>query len=117
MTILITSHDRAFIDNVANRFLLIKNGKLEEVSSSDGYYLFLNEKVISSQKELTRDRGSTHDESEILADLEDEEKILQCIVVLEKNLAEDLARKPKHQKLKNKEIWSKEIKRLYEILG
>ncbi|MDC9597495.1 ABC-F family ATP-binding cassette domain-containing protein [Xenorhabdus anantnagensis] len=123
MTILITSHDKAFIDNVANRFLLIKNGELEEVTSSDGYYLFLNEKVISSQKkvissqkEVVRDRGSTLDESEILADLADEETVLQRIVVLEKNLAEDLARKPKHQKLKNQEIWRKEIKRLYEIL-
>ncbi|WP_086108756.1 ATP-binding cassette domain-containing protein [Xenorhabdus vietnamensis] len=117
MTILITSHDRAFIDNVANRFLLIRNGKLEEVTSSDGYYQFLNEKVISSQKEVVRNKGSTHDESETLVNLADEENILQRIVVLEKNLSEDLARKPKHQKLKNQEIWRKEIERLYAILG
>ncbi|MEQ1964750.1 ABC-F family ATP-binding cassette domain-containing protein [Xenorhabdus khoisanae] len=114
MTILITSHDRTFIDNVANRFLLIKNGKLEEVTSSDGYYQFLNEKVIPYQKEEIKSKEITHDEPEVLAN---EEDILQRIVILEKNLAEDLARKSKHQKPKSQEIWRKEIARLYEILG
>ncbi|MBC8948093.1 MULTISPECIES: ABC-F family ATP-binding cassette domain-containing protein [Xenorhabdus] len=114
MTILITSHDRAFIDNVANRFWLINNGKLEEVTSSDGYYQFLNEKVIPYQKEVVKDQESALEGAEALAD---EEEILQRIVVLEQNLAQDLARKPKHQKPKNQESWRKEIKKLYEILG
>ncbi|MBE8596126.1 ABC-F family ATP-binding cassette domain-containing protein [Xenorhabdus sp. BG5] len=114
MTILITSHDRAFIDNVANRFWLIKNGKLEEVTSSEGYYQFLNEKVIPYQKAVVKEQESTLDGVETLAD---EEEILQRIVVLEQNLAQDLARKPKHQKPKNQESWRKEIKKLYEMLG
>ncbi|MBI6550302.1 ABC-F family ATP-binding cassette domain-containing protein [Xenorhabdus lircayensis] len=114
MTILITSHDRAFIDNVANRFLLIKNGKLEEVTSSDGYYQFINEKAASCQKEVIKDQESSHDELEVLAG---EDEILQRIVVLETNLAEDLARKPKHQKLKNQELWRKDIERLYGVLA
>ncbi|MDC9604741.1 ABC-F family ATP-binding cassette domain-containing protein [Xenorhabdus griffiniae] len=113
MTILITSHDRAFIDNVANRFWLIKNGKLEEVTSSEGYYQFLNEKVIPYQKAVVKEQESTLDGVETLAD---EEEILQRIVVLEQNLAQDLARKPKHQKPKNQESWRKEIKKLYEML-
>ncbi|BET98289.1 ABC-F family ATP-binding cassette domain-containing protein [Xenorhabdus taiwanensis] len=114
MTILITSHDRAFIDNVANRFWLIKNGKLEEITSSEGYYQFLNEKMIPDQKAVVKDQESALDGSEVLAD---EEEILQRIVVLEQNLAQDLARKPKHQKPKNQESWRKEIKKLYEMLG
>ncbi|AOM41447.1 ABC-F family ATP-binding cassette domain-containing protein [Xenorhabdus hominickii] len=114
ITILITSHDRAFIDNIANRFLLIKNGKLEEVTSSDGYYQFINEKVILSQKSEDKAQERIDDELEVLVG---EDEILQRIVVLERNLAEDLARKPKHQKLKSQEIWRKEIEKLYEILG
>lgn len=114
MTILITSHDRAFIDNVANRFWLIKNGKLEEVTSSEGYYQFLNEKVTPYQKAVVKEQENALDGVETLAG---EEDILQRIVVLEQNLAQDLARKPKHQKPKNQESWRKEIKRLYEMLG
>ncbi|WP_338883484.1 ABC-F family ATP-binding cassette domain-containing protein [Xenorhabdus sp. TH1] len=114
MTILITSHDRAFIDNVANRFWLIKNGKLEEVTSSEGYYQFLNEKVTPYQKAVVKEQENALDGVETLAG---EEEILQRIVVLEQNLAQDLARKPKHQKPKNQESWRKEIKRLYEMLG
>ncbi|WP_338803856.1 ABC-F family ATP-binding cassette domain-containing protein [Xenorhabdus griffiniae] len=114
MTILITSHDRAFIDNVANRFWLIKNGKLEEVTSSEGYYQFLNEKVTPYQKAVVKEQENALDGVETLAD---EEEILQRIVVLEQNLAQDLARKPKHQKPKNQESWRKEIKKLYEMLG
>ncbi|MDC9594447.1 ABC-F family ATP-binding cassette domain-containing protein [Xenorhabdus sp. IM139775] len=114
MTILITSHDRAFIDNVANRFWLIKNGKLEEITSSDGYYQFLNQKVIPNQKEIAKVQERTVDKAEICVD---EEAILQRIVILEQNLAEDLARKPKHQKPKNQESWKKEIEQLYAMLG
>ncbi|PHM71843.1 ABC-F family ATP-binding cassette domain-containing protein [Xenorhabdus kozodoii] len=114
MTIFITSHDRVFIDNVANRFWLIKNGKLEEVTSSEGYYQFLNENVTLYPKEVIKVQESAPDEPQVLAD---EEAILQRIVVLEQNLAQDLARKPKHQKPQNQASWKKEIERLYEILG
>ncbi|MEQ1974340.1 ABC-F family ATP-binding cassette domain-containing protein [Xenorhabdus sp. SGI240] len=114
MTILITSHDRAFIDNIANRFWLIKNGKLEEVTSSEGYYQFLNKKVIPYQKAVVKDQESTSDGLKVLTD---EEEILQRIVVLEQNLTQDLARKPRHQKPKNQESWRNEIQKLYEMLG
>ncbi|MBD2783281.1 ABC-F family ATP-binding cassette domain-containing protein [Xenorhabdus sp. DI] len=114
MTILITSHDRAFIDNVANRFWLIKHGKLEEITSSNGYYQWLNQKVIPNPKDIVKVQESAVNKAEIFAD---EEAILQRIVILEQNLAEDLARKPKHQKPKNQEIWKNEIEQLYAMLG
>ncbi|MBD2795934.1 ABC-F family ATP-binding cassette domain-containing protein [Xenorhabdus sp. 18] len=114
MTILITSHDRAFIDNVANRFWLIKHGKLEEITSSERYYQFLNQKVIPNQKDIIKVQEGVVDKAEILTD---EEAILQRIVILEQNLAEDLARKPKHQKPKNQASWKKEIEQLYAMLG
>ncbi|WP_230578311.1 hypothetical protein [Xenorhabdus bovienii] len=113
LTILITSHDRAFIDNVANRFLLIKNGRLEEVSSSNEYYNSLNEKVISNEKTLIKSHEKIHDD---FIALSDEHEILYRITELEKNLADDLARKPKHQKLKNQEAWRQEIEKLYGML-
>ncbi|CDG16272.1 ABC-F family ATP-binding cassette domain-containing protein [Xenorhabdus doucetiae] len=114
MTILITSHDRAFIDNVANRFWLIKHGKLEEITSSEGYYQLLNQKVIPNPKDIVKVQEGAVDKAEILTD---EEAILQRIVILEQNLAEDLARKPKHQKPKNQANWKKEIEQLYARLG
>ncbi|CDG96118.1 hypothetical protein [Xenorhabdus bovienii] len=48
--------------------------------------------------------------------LSDEDEILCRITELEKNLVDDLARKPKHQKLKNQEFWRKEIEKLYGML-
>ena len=37
-TVLITSHDRQFTDNIAHRYLLINKGKLRELHSPDAFY-------------------------------------------------------------------------------
>lgn len=113
LTIIITSHDRAFVDKVANRFLLIKNGVLEEVSSSDAYYRHLN--AISPAAKTSNCPPPTADKT---ADCSGEEdNILAQISVLEKKLNDDLARKPKHQKLAKQQAWQTEIDELYELIS
>lgn len=113
LTIIITSHDRAFVDKVATRFLLIKNGRLEEVSSSDAYYRHLNEVTPTKAEPAETSTSST---SETAAMTEDD-SILEQISALEKKLNDDLARKPKHQKPSKQTEWKNEIDRLYELLS
>lgn len=113
LTVIVTSHDRTFVDKVANRFLLIKNGVLEETPSSEYYYRYLN----NTENKIKKDSISqTKSHVEITSTNEDEE-ILQQICLLEKKLSDDLARKTKHQKIKNQEMWKNEIKRLYDSLA
>ncbi|MYM60887.1 ATP-binding cassette domain-containing protein [Vibrio sp. OCN044] len=113
LTIIVTSHDRTFVDKVANRFLLIKDGVLEEIPSSESYYRYLN----NTENKVKKERISqTESHVEITSTNEDEE-ILQQIYLLEKKLSDDIARKTKHQKIKSQEVWKNEIKRLYDSLA
>jgi len=45
-TVVLVSHDRRFIENVGNRFFLIKNSQLQEVSSIDIYYSYLQDYLL-----------------------------------------------------------------------
>lgn len=57
LTALFVSHDRRFVENVANRFFLIKNGSFYEVGSMDEYYTMLGEPLTQAGKDLTRLSG------------------------------------------------------------
>ncbi|AUB42258.1 ATPase components of ABC transporters with duplicated ATPase domains [Nostoc flagelliforme CCNUN1] len=45
-TVVLVSHDRRFIENVANRFFLIKDSQLQEVSGIDVYYSYLQDYLL-----------------------------------------------------------------------
>ncbi|MET5961981.1 hypothetical protein WIA93_13985 [Citrobacter amalonaticus] len=49
------------------------------------------------------------DNASLVAELVDEEQLLEKLLVLEQRLAEDLARKPRHQKPQLQAQWRKEI--------
>jgi ATPase subunit of ABC transporter with duplicated ATPase domains len=102
-TILITSHDRRFVDNIAERFVLISDGQLKEINHAEPFYRSSPTEEQNCKQEHT---------SEDHLQLDDEEQILARIVELESLLESDLARKRRFQKPKLQEAWRKELDQL-----
>ena len=100
-TVLVTSHDRRFLETVAERYLWIREGRLQEVHDLARYYAALGEAAGTTA-------ASSDDDAS--ADL------LTRIVELEALLEADRARKPKFQKPANQAAWQAEIDRLYRKL-
>ena len=101
--LLITSHDRMFIERLAERFLWITEGRLVEIHSLER---FLDDTTMSVQ---TAKIAS--------ADLQDgPQDLLARIVELEDLLAADTARKPKFQKPERQTAWQAELQRLNALL-
>lgn len=100
--VLLVSHDRQLIRQSCNRFWLVEDGKLSEWHGADAVFERLREssglKPIATSRSVEEDR---------LPECDD---LLERLVTLESLLAEDLARKPKHQKPQLQEQWRKEIK-------
>lgn len=110
-TLLITSHDRRFIDNIAERFLTIEAGVLNEISDPGAFYARLKDWTDSDNKRIPRESTEP-----VVVQPRAPEDVLERIVALEQKLAEDLARKKKHQKPQLQAVWREEIKKLNEYL-
>ncbi len=102
-TVLITSHDRRFVDNIAERFVLINDGQLKEINHANQFYRSTPTIGQNRKKE-----DPTPDQLQ----LDDEEQILARIVELESLLEADLERKPRFQKPKSQEAWKEELDQL-----
>ena len=109
-TLLITSHDRRFIDRIANRFLLIENQRLVETKAPDAFY----DSLFTGSG--TKNRAQEHKPSAAVNADAGADQMLERLVALEQLLADDLARKPKHQKPKLQDTWRYEITKLNEAL-
>ncbi len=107
-TVLITSHDRHFVDVIADRHLVIQSGRLEEIHDLEGFY--------SSESLRPLAVNSNQDKPERNQAEDIEEDVLVQIIFLEKLLADDLARKPKFQKQKKQLDWKSKIDSLYKLL-
>lgn len=101
-TILITSHDRRFVDIIANRFLLIDQGELRELDDPQTFY-DMDRTVIAATNDQAEDTTEAPG---------DEEELLNRIVELEIMLAEDKARKRKFQKPKMQIRWTQALEDL-----
>lgn len=100
--VLITSHDRLFIERLAERFLWITEGRLIEIHSLER---FLDDTMGLQTAPVTP------------ADLPDvPEDLLARIVELEGLFAADKARKPKFQKPERQTAWQAELQRLNALL-
>ena len=100
---LITSHDRRFVDNIAERFVLISSGQLKEINDPNQFYN-TSPSGFQQQKEAPTRQHQIQ--------LSDEEQILARIVELESLLEADQARKPRFQKPKLQEAWQEELEQL-----
>ena len=104
-TLLITSHDRRFVDNIAKRYVLIENGVLRELNDPKAFY----KQSVSRRRE---GQLSSSDKHISTAETQSEDQILERIIELESLLTNDRARKPKFQKIANQEKWLAELNTL-----
>lgn len=99
--VLLVSHDRQLIAQSCNRFWLIEDGLLSEWHDAEAVFERLRERtglMASSASSAVAD---------VKAQASD--NLLERLIALETLLAEDLARKPKHQKPHLQAQWRKEI--------
>jgi ATPase subunit of ABC transporter with duplicated ATPase domains len=99
--VLLVSHDRHLMQQSCNRFWLIENGVLEEWHDADAAWERLREPfpVVADSKPVIA--------TEAASDATDD--LLESLLTLETQLADDLARKPKHQKPQLQAQWRREI--------
>ncbi|WP_433640889.1 ABC-F family ATP-binding cassette domain-containing protein [Kluyvera georgiana] len=99
--LLLVSHDRQLISQSCNRFWLIDECGLSEWPDADAVYEQLRQRTRSETPEAaTVSSPVTTPEGDDL---------LERLITLEQRLAEDLARKPKHQKPLMQQRWREEI--------
>lgn len=99
--VLLVSHDRHLMAKSCNRFWLIDNGRLEEWHDADAAWERLRTGGSDAVLAPRAAGQSAHGE--------EPEDLLEALIALESLLAEDLARKPKHQKPQRQAQWRKEI--------
>ena len=96
--VLLVSHDRQLMEQTCQRFWLIHNGKLEEWLDADAAW-----------ERVTEQEDSVPCAKPTLSPSQPHEDALERLIELETLLADDLARKPKHQKPHQQEQWRLEI--------
>ncbi|HBS5676145.1 ABC-F family ATP-binding cassette domain-containing protein [Klebsiella sp. 141240] len=103
--LLLVSHDRQLISQSCNRFWLIDENGLSEWHDVDEVYARLrgNERLPSPATQ-TPPQAPSVDELQ--------EDLLERLVMLEQLLADDLQRKPKHQKPQLQALWRQEIEEI-----
>ncbi|HFK4063287.1 TPA: ABC-F family ATP-binding cassette domain-containing protein [Kluyvera ascorbata] len=99
--VLLVSHDRQLISNSCNRFWLIDENGLSEWPEADAVYEQLRHRAYPDAP-----RSVTVTEGNVTTEADD---LLERLIELEWRLAEDLARKPKHQKPQLQQRWREEI--------
>ena len=106
-TLLITSHDRQFIEHVASRWWWIKDRQLHELNDLDAFYAALECEISATSISDARVSTDASDKSDAksatiapsaVTDSISEDQMLERIAELEHLLAADKARKPKFQK-------------------
>ncbi|MCZ6887548.1 MAG: ABC-F family ATP-binding cassette domain-containing protein [Gammaproteobacteria bacterium] len=105
-TLLITSHDRRFLETVATRFMWIRGGGLEETTRPEEFFASTDTRHTATLKvpRETDQRGVSED-------------VLERIVEIEEKLETDRARKLKFQKPKLQAAWEAELEALHKRLG
>ncbi|MBA7933923.1 ABC-F family ATP-binding cassette domain-containing protein [Klebsiella sp. RHBSTW-00215] len=107
--LLLVSHDRQLIDNSCNRFWLIDEHGLSEWNSADEVYENLRAAV---RRPMAQTATALTIEPE-----EDNDTLLERLVMLEQLLADDLTRRPKHQKPQLQAQWREEIATINTLLS
>lgn len=113
-TLLVTAHDQRFIERVCDRFLWIDRGQLRRLESPAPFHdaLFAAAAMPSTAAQPPQARLGSGGATAQAALTDDEEALLLRIVELEEKVADDLARKPKHQKPALRLQWERELQTL-----
>lgn len=107
--LLLVSHDRELISKSCNRFWLIDEYGLSEWKSADEVYENLR---VAVRRPMAQAATSLTIEPE-----QDNDTLLERLVMLEQLLADDLARRPKHQKPQLQAQWREEIATINTLLS
>lgn len=103
--VLLVSHDRQLISQSCNRFWFIDEGELSEWHDLEA----INARIQGATSELMVHNSVA---KVVPAPHRSGDEVLEKLLELEQRLADDLARKPKHQKPQLQAQWRKEIARL-----
>lgn len=107
---LLVSHDRDLIETACNRYWVVADGQLEEWPDAASAYARLS----AEDGPALTPAPCVEQASAVLADIDVQ---LERLCELEQLLAEDLARKPRHQKPASQQAWQAELERLNQALG
>ncbi len=107
--VLMTSHDRRFLNNVAERYFMIADGQLQEINRPEIFYELAAPEPAKTANPNIQPRGS-------VSNGDGDEEVLARIVELESLLEADRARKPKFQKPKRQAAWQAELHELNQKL-
>ncbi len=110
--VLLVSHDRALIEQSCNRFWLIHQRRLEEWHSLEPVYARLADTAVPDSPTGEKTQMATS----VVSDNE-EEHWLRALLDLESKLADDRARRPRHQKPELQRQWQQQIVELNALLG
>ncbi|UQV45691.1 ATP-binding cassette domain-containing protein [Janthinobacterium lividum] len=109
---LLVSHDCDLIETACNRFWVVADGQLEEWPDAASAYARLSLEDGLASLPVARLETSPLAPAQTDVDLQ-----LERLCELEQLLAEDLARKPRHQKPSSQLAWQAELERLNQSLG
>ena len=109
---LLVSHDRDLIEAACNRYWVVADGQLEEWPDAASAYARLSEEDRQASLPVARLELASPVSAQNDVDLQ-----LERLCELEQLLAEDLARKPRHQKPSSQLAWQAELERLNQALG
>ncbi|PHV19776.1 ABC transporter [Janthinobacterium sp. BJB446] len=109
---LLVSHDRDLIETACNRYWVVADGGLEEWPDAASAYARL--RLEDGQAPPSPARMET---AALALAHSDVDQQLERLCELEQLLAQDLARKPRHQKPASQQAWQDEIACLNRALG
>jgi len=109
---LLVSHDRDLIETACNRFWVVADGQLEEWLDAASAYARLSAEDGQAPLPLPRVETAALAPAQTDVDVQ-----LERLCELEQLLAEDLARKPRHQKPASQQAWQAELAQLNQTLG
>ncbi|KAB8062710.1 ABC-F family ATP-binding cassette domain-containing protein [Janthinobacterium violaceinigrum] len=109
---LLVSHDRDLIETACNRFWVVADGGLEEWLDAASAYARLSLEDGQAPASAPRVESTSLAPAQTDVDVQ-----LERLCELEQLLAQDLARKPRHQKPASQQAWQDEIAQLNRILG
>ncbi len=115
-TLMITSHDREFIERLATRWLWIDQGQLRELTNPNPFYQSLRDSRVDTVSETHANRSLAQSQATKAEADVDPDVLLARLDQLESLLRADLARKAKFQKPAKQQQWQAEIDRLWRQL-
>ena len=116
---LLVSHDRDLIEQSCSEFWVVQDGRLERWLDAESAYRCLQHKpdlASNHDQKPPVSIGTAAPKEGMAEENSDAERLLLRLCELEDLLNADLARKPKHQKLQQQELWRKEIAALTNLL-